>query len=154
MKREKLKRENGEGRRWWTEGLKKMKRWVILMCFLKGVELSLYRERIQESVATSRPTCFRPTSQLRGNVLKSRRTRHASAKEEHHYSTFEGQGSAFPVMRPWSRVERAMSAKISISSSLYYTSEISSNGIENLGFSTHNLISVSHTLFFVFILLY
>jgi len=36
-----------------------------LMRFLKGVELSLYRERIQESVVTSRPTCFCPTSQLR-----------------------------------------------------------------------------------------
>nr|AAR13299.1 hypothetical protein BA5 [Phaseolus vulgaris] len=36
----------------------------------------------------------------------------ACAEAEQRSSTFEGQGSAFPVMRPRSRVERATSAKI------------------------------------------
>ena len=35
MRREKLKGEKGEGRRWWTEDLKKMKLWECELHFLK-----------------------------------------------------------------------------------------------------------------------
>lgn len=77
----------------------------------------------------------------------------ACAEAEQRSSTFEGQGSAFPVMRPRSRVERATSAKISVSSSFYCTSEISSNRIKKLGFSTHKPFPF-HTLCFSFLFCY
>ena len=65
-------------------------------------------------------------------------------------------GAKLPSRAARSKVGRATFAFQTWSHSpLHSASEISSNrSIERLGFSMHNLISISHTLFFIFILLY
>ena len=65
-------------------------------------------------------------------------------------------GAELPSRVARSKVGRATFAFQTWSHSpLHSAYEISSNrSIERLGFSMHNLISISHTLFFIFILLY
>ena len=123
------------------------------MHFLKWMELSLYRERIQESVATSRPTWFRSTSQLRqrSKVPKDQAVRVRKRSNVLQLSKDQTKLSRSCDHDPRWRGQRArQSLSVPVSTALPRSPPMKS---KNLRFFTHNLICFTTYSVFSFIIL-